>query len=172
MKVGGCWCVLPMHHPGSQPLIKTSALTSRFLCSEGLRAALPLAGGGQRVKLDMSPSPAINAPTKRGAGLVAWRGPVTEEGARQRRGPEGEHRSGAMEAKTKEQEEVGKAGRGRSISLARHRLPRGRCSLRRPHAVDAVRNVYTGTDAPPAQPWRSSLIQMKMCHRAASSRMI
>lgn len=64
MKVGGCWCVLPVHHPGSQPLIKTSALTSRFLCSEGLRAALPLAGGGQRVKLDMSPSPAINAPTE------------------------------------------------------------------------------------------------------------
>lgn len=123
MKVRGCWCVLPTHHPGSQPLIKTSALTSRFLCSEGLRAALPLAGGGQRVKLDVSPSPAVNAPTNTGAGLVASQGAMTEEGAKQRWRPEGEHGSGEMEAKTKEQGEVGKGGRGRSISLARHWLP-------------------------------------------------
>lgn len=71
MKVRGSWCVLPVRYPGSQPLIKTSALTSRFLCLEGLREAQPLAGGGQRVKLDVSPSPAVTAPTYTGPGLVA-----------------------------------------------------------------------------------------------------
>lgn len=100
-----------MHHPGSQPLIKPPVLMSRFLCSEGLRAALPLAGRGQRAKLDMCPSPAINAPTNTGAGLVASPGAMMEEGARQRWGPEGERCSGAMEAKTKERDEVGKAER-------------------------------------------------------------
>lgn len=80
MKVGGSWCVLPVRCPGSQPLIKTSALTSRFLCSEGLRAALPLAGGGQRVKLDVSPSPAVKAPTNTGPGLVASQGAMMEPG--------------------------------------------------------------------------------------------
>lgn len=119
MKVRGCWYVLPMHHPRSQPLIETSVLTSRFLCSEGLRTALPSAGGGQRVKITCHGVPS--------AGLVASQGPKggggEEQEARRRWGPDGEHCSEAMEAKVEEQDGAGNAERGYSISLARNCLP-------------------------------------------------